>query len=187
LVAANGTSANQVLHIYEAGVDIQRVQRDNLKEMDEWLTAIIKDTAPANSLEKVIRNRPASVTDGCYTNDGQKTTDMKCCAEMFPAYANPRLNAGMPIASTMLKYGLKPIDKKDYSRALTDAQIHSSPRFHRESAITTKRASVCDHRICGCPINIKHFNPYYGLASQTHDPPITSPYVEEQLGLTLWD
>lgn len=123
LVAANGTSGNQVLHIYEPGMDIQRVQRDNLKEMDEWLAAIVKDTAPAkNSLEKVIRNRPAGVTDGCYTKSGQ-ITDMKRCAEMFPAYANPRLNAGMPIASTMLKCALKAIDKKDYSRMLTDAQV----------------------------------------------------------------
>jgi len=124
LVAANGTSGNQVLHLYEPGTDIQRVQRDNLKEMDQWLAAINKDTSPAkNPLEKVIRNRPASITDACYTKDGQKITDMKRCAEMFPAYANPRLNAGMPLASTMLKCALKPIDKKDYSRALTDVQV----------------------------------------------------------------
>jgi hypothetical protein len=124
LVAANGTSGNQVLHIYEPGTDIQRVQRDNLKEMDEWLAAIVKDTSSANNpLAKVVRNRPAGVTDGCYTKDGQKITDMKRCGEIFPAYANPRLNAGMPIASTMLKCALKPIDKKDYSRRLTDAQV----------------------------------------------------------------
>lgn len=123
LAAANGTSGNQVLHIYEPGTDIQSAQRDNLREMAAWLDAIARDTSPAKSpLEKVMRNRPASITDGCYTKDGRKITDMKRCAEMFPAYSNPRLNAGMPIASTMLKCALKPIDKKDYSRALTDGE-----------------------------------------------------------------
>jgi hypothetical protein len=29
----------------------------------------------------------------------------------------------MPIASTMLKCALKPIDKNDYVRAITDAQV----------------------------------------------------------------
>jgi Tannase-like family of unknown function (DUF6351) len=124
LVAANGTSGNQVLHFYEPGTDIQRVQRDNLREMDDWLAAIVKDTSAAkNPLEKIIRNRPSGVTDGCYTKDGRKIADMKRCAEMFPAYANPRLNAGMPIASTMLKCALKPVDGKDYSQALTGAQL----------------------------------------------------------------
>src|SRR5262249_6649553 len=73
LAAANGTSGNQVVHIYEPGTNIQRVQRDNLKEMDDWLAAIARDTAAAkNSLEKVIRNRPAGVVDSCFTKDGQK-------------------------------------------------------------------------------------------------------------------
>jgi hypothetical protein len=124
LIAANGTSGNQVLHIYEPGTNIQRVQRDNLDEMDLWLAAIAKDTMPANSaLERVIRNRPATVTDACYTRDGRKIVDMGRCAEMFPFYANPRLNAGMPLASTMLKCELKPIDRKDYAAPLTDAQL----------------------------------------------------------------
>jgi len=71
----------------------------------------------------VTRNRPPAVTDGCYTKGGQKIADMKRCEQMFPAYANPRLNAGMPIASAILKCALKPIDKKDYSRTFTDAQV----------------------------------------------------------------
>ena len=64
--------------------------------------------------------RFANVT--CYTKDGQKITDMSRCAEMFPVYANPRLNAGLPMGATMLKCELKAVDKKDYSAGLTDAQ-----------------------------------------------------------------
>lgn len=124
LVAANGTSGNQVLHTYEPGMDIQNVQRENLDEMDRWLATIAKDTAPAKSvLDKVIRNRPEGVTDACYTREGQKITDVQRCAQLFPIYANPRLNAGMPIGGTMLKCELKGVDRKDYPVALSDTQI----------------------------------------------------------------
>ena len=124
LVAANGTSANQVLHTYEPGTPIQKVQADNLAEMEQWVANIARDAAPARSqLEKVIRNKPASVTDACYTKDGQKITDMERCTRMFPVYSNPRLNAGMPLGATTLKCELKPIDKKDYAQPLTDAQL----------------------------------------------------------------
>src|SRR4029453_1221686 len=74
-------------------------------------------------LERVIRNRPTTVTDACYTKDGQKITDMRRCAQMFPVYSSPRLNAGMPLGSTMLKCALKSIDKKDYSVTLTGPQV----------------------------------------------------------------
>jgi hypothetical protein len=124
LVAANGTSGNQVLHTYEPGTAIQGVQRDNLDEIEQWVASIAKDTAPAKSqLERVIRSKPAGVSDACYTKDGQKITDMQRCAQMFPVYSNPRLNAGLPMGSTMLKCATKSVEKKDYAQPLTDAQL----------------------------------------------------------------
>jgi hypothetical protein len=126
LVAANGTSANQVLHTYEPGTPIQRVQQANLDEIDRWVASIAKDSAPARTaLDKAIRNRPADVSDACYTRDGQKITDMERCARMFPVYANPRLNAGLPMGATTLKCELKPVDRKDYTRTVTDAQMNA--------------------------------------------------------------
>ena len=124
LIAGNGTSGNQVLHTYAPGIFMDRVQPANLDEMDRWLAAIAKDTAPAKSpLEKVIRNRPTTVTDACYTKNGETITDMRRCAELFPAYANPRLNAGQPLGATLLKCELKPVERKDYPAALTNAQL----------------------------------------------------------------
>jgi hypothetical protein len=124
LLAANGTFANQVLHTYEPPTAMQRVQRDNLDEMEQWLAAIAKDTAPARTpLERVIRSRPATVTDACYTRDDQKITDMRRCAQMLPVYANPRLVAGKPMGATLLKCELKAVERKDYPARLTDAQL----------------------------------------------------------------
>jgi hypothetical protein len=138
LVAANGTSGNQVLHTYEPGAAIQRVQRDNLDEIEQWVASMAKDTAPAKSpLEKVIRNRPVGVTDACYTKDGQKITDMQRCAQMFPVYSNPRLSAGLPMGATTLKCEIKPVDRKDYLQPVTDAQFATL-----RSAFPT---GVCDY------------------------------------------
>ena len=85
----------------------------------------------------MIRNRPTTVTDACFTSAGEKITDMGRCAQMFPVYSNPRLSAGQPLASTMLKCELKPVDRKDYSAPLTVAQF--------ESLRATFRSGVCDY------------------------------------------
>ena len=74
-------------------------------------------------MEKVIRNKPAGVSDACYTKGGDKIADMQRCARMFPVYSNPRLNAGLPTGATTLKCELKGVDKKDYAKPLTDEQL----------------------------------------------------------------
>ena len=42
---------------------------------------------------------------------------------MFPVYANPRVVAGAPATDDVFKCELKPIDKADYMRPVTDAQL----------------------------------------------------------------
>jgi hypothetical protein len=138
LVAANGTSANQVLHTYESGTPISRVQEVNLDQMDRWLANIANDKKAAKTpLEKVIRDKPADVTDACYTREGQVITDMKRCGEMFPVYLNPRLASGQPIGASLLKCPVKPVDRRDYKTPLTDAQ------FSKLKSVFA--AGVCDY------------------------------------------
>jgi hypothetical protein len=124
LLAANGTAGNQVIHVYAPGVFMDRVQPGNLDEIDRWLSAIANDHAPAKTtLERVIRNRPVMVTDGCYTKEGEKVADMQRCAQMFPVYSNPRLNAGLPMSAVLLKCELKAVDAKEYTVQPTAAQL----------------------------------------------------------------
>jgi hypothetical protein len=158
LVAANGTSANQVLHTYEAGTPIQRVQQANLDEMEQWVASIAKDAAPSKSpLEKVIRNKPAGVTDACYAKDGQQITDMQRCAQMFPVYRNPRLVAGQPLGATNLKCELKPIDRKDYRQPLSDTQL--------ATLRTTFPGGVCDYSKKGVAVRAPDTWLSYGAGS----------------------
>jgi hypothetical protein len=160
LVAANGTSGNQVLHTYEPGTPIQRVQQANLDEMEQWVASIAKDTAPARTpLDKVIRNKPAGVSDACYAKDGQKITDMQRCAQMFPVYSNPRLSAGLPLGATMLKCETKPVDRKDYAHPLTDAQVAAL-----KVAFPT---GVCDYTKKGVAVRAPDVWLSYGDGSRT--------------------
>lgn len=125
LIAANGHANNQVLHVYASGMDVQKFQADNLNWIDRWLTAIAHDTAPAKTpLEKVVRNKPSGLVDACYTAT-ETITDPARCTAMFPVAANPRIVAGSPATSDRLKCQLKPLDRKDYPRPLTDAQLAS--------------------------------------------------------------
>jgi hypothetical protein len=124
LVAANGHAGNQVFRTYAPGTAIQPAQRNVLDEMDEWLSAIARDTAPARSpLDKVVRNKPSNLVDTCYTSALEPITDPGRCQAMFPVASNPRLAAGSPLTQDRLQCELKPIDRADYQVALSDAQL----------------------------------------------------------------
>jgi hypothetical protein len=92
--------------------------------MDAWLANIAADNAPAASpLEKVTRNKPATLVDACYMRSGQRIIDFAQCLQMFPSHANPRLAAGEPLTQDVLKCNLKPINRADYAQQLTDIQL----------------------------------------------------------------
>ena len=122
---------------------MDRVQPANLDEMDLWLAALANDTAPAKSpLEKIVRNRPAAVTDVCYTKEGQRITDIRRCAELFPVYSNPRLNAGQPLSATLLNCELKPVD------ALQGKIDQRAARRH-QNRISVRCVRLLEERRCG--------------------------------------
>ena len=124
LIAANGSADNQVLHIYAPGAPIVRAQADVLDTMDKWLSNIARDDKPARtSLEKVVRNKPAEAVDACYTASLEQMTDRSRCQGLFPVFSNPRLVAGAPTTNDVLKCELRPVDRRDYKRPVSDAQF----------------------------------------------------------------
>jgi hypothetical protein len=82
-----------------------------------------RDSAPGTQRDKVLRNKPAGLADSCFTAALEEITDPAKCTSMFPVYANPRIVAGGPVAGDVFKCELKPIDKSDYTRPVTDAQL----------------------------------------------------------------
>ncbi len=124
LVAANGHANNQVFRTYAPGTPIQAAQRYVLDAMDEWLSSMARDTAPAASaLDKVVRNKPSNLVDTCYLASLEPVTDPSRCRALFPVAANPRLVAGEPMTHDRVKCELKPIERADYKTPLSDAQL----------------------------------------------------------------
>jgi hypothetical protein len=125
LIAANGNADNQVWRVYEPGAPVIKSQDDNLDVLDKWLAAVARDTAAGTQREKVLRNKPAGLTDSCFTAKLDEIKDPAKCKAMFPVYSNARVVAGAPAGDDVLKCELKPIDKADYKRPVTDAQLAS--------------------------------------------------------------
>lgn len=138
LVAANGHAGNQVFRTYAPGTPIQAAQRYVLDAMDEWLSSIDGDAAPAPSaLEKVVRNKPRNLVDTCYLATLEPITDPGRCRALFPVARNPRLVAGAPPTYDRLKCELKPVYRADYAIPLTEAQLAALRKVFP--------AGVCDY------------------------------------------
>src|SRR6266550_3855304 len=122
-INGNGNGGNRISRVYEASVPIFKAQDDNLDILDAWLAAVARDTAPGTQREKVLRNKPAGLADSCFTAKLEEIKDAAKCKAMFPVYANARIVAGAPMTDDIFKCELKPIDKADYKRPVTDAQL----------------------------------------------------------------
>lgn len=146
LVAANGHAGNQVFRTYAPGTPIQAAQRYVLDAMDEWLSRIARDTAPARSpLDKVVRNKPRNLVDTCYLATLEPVTDPSRCQALFPVASSPRLVAGSPLTHDRLKCELKPVDRADYAVPLSEAQLNVLREVFPGGVCDYRRPGVGQH------------------------------------------
>jgi hypothetical protein len=125
LLAANGDFTNHVMwrgnYDADAGNPVQQQAFDYL---NQWVAAVKADPARLSQHRKVARDRPAQLRDGCWTGDVPRRfipetqvfgrePDTRCNA-LWPSYAFPRYVAGGPLAASILKCRLKPVDPRDY-------------------------------------------------------------------------
>ena len=127
VIAGNRINAagggNRISRVYEENIPLFKAQDDNLDILDTWLAAVAADASPATQREKVLRHKPAGLGDSCFTAKLEEIKDPAKCKAMFPVYANPRIVAGGPATADAFKCELKPVDKGDYKRPVTDAQL----------------------------------------------------------------
>ncbi len=93
--------------------------------MDEWLASIEKDHERGSIAHKIVRDKPADLSDRCYDGAGQKLTDKLCGQTIVPTYRTPRVVAGDAITTDTNKCRLKPLDRNDPaygSASFTDAE-----------------------------------------------------------------
>lgn len=96
LLAANGTYGNQVIIKNQpAAAEVTAANSYELAQMDSWLTATNGDHASRSLQQKVIADKPAGLTDGCYVSAteliSQNLTDPSGgqCGALYPVATNP--------------------------------------------------------------------------------------------------
>jgi hypothetical protein len=129
LLAANGTFGNQVIiENQPTAAEVAASNTYELSEMDAWLTNIGADNSSASAQRKVLADRPASLSDGCYlsaTNLVHQALTYPTggqCGAVYPVAANPRLVAGEGLSMTALACNLTPLRFRDYPVTFTAAQ-----------------------------------------------------------------
>ncbi len=133
LTKANGNADNQVMLIedfrYGYYSSDSPLLLGALKDMDQWLANIAADANSGSKRDKVIRNKPVTLQEGCMTRDANPTKIVEKfertsgqCAALYPAPGSPRFVAGGPIASDIIKCQLKPVSMADYTRPFSPEQ-----------------------------------------------------------------
>ena len=134
LIRANGDADNQVMlhedfrfgYYSSSSPLLMRA----LAEMDKWIAAIQADTGGGSQHQKVVRNKPGTLQEGCNTRDATPTFIVERqepsagqCAVLYPAPPNARAVAGGPLSNDVIKCTLKPVTASDYTPAFSNAQL----------------------------------------------------------------
>jgi hypothetical protein len=130
LIDANGNADNHVLFRGNNATTLPLNHAFDV--MVQWLEAVKADHSNVPLRRKVIRNKPAEATDGCYDTDtppnfiAERQTwsalPTSQCNTLWPSYSFPREIAGGPLANNIIKCQLKPIDMGDYTVSFTTAE-----------------------------------------------------------------
>jgi Tannase-like family of unknown function (DUF6351) len=134
LKKANGDANNQIMLVedfrfgyYSSASPLLQFALD---KMDQWIANIQADRRHGSRHEKVVRNKPAELREGCNTRDAtptfiaeKQTRDPNlACEKLYPSPPAPREVAGASVASDVIKCQLKAVNRSDYP-TLTDAQF----------------------------------------------------------------
>jgi hypothetical protein len=110
--------------------------------MDQWLEAIENDSSGKSLAEKVVDDKPAGLTDRCYSGVGVKLYDNLCPGLLVTLYGTPRTAAGQPRTTDINKCQLKPLDRDDYPQFLTDAQFAALEEIFPEGVCDFSKPGV---------------------------------------------
>ena len=132
LVRDNGHADNYVLQ--RRAASLSRAEA-NLELMDEWLTNLALDMSGGDPVDKLVRAKPETLVDSCWTEDGLQVVEPQLfdterlfhntqgrCNSLYPIHTGPRMVAGGPLTNDVLKCQLKPLDRAGYKVDFGDAE-----------------------------------------------------------------
>jgi hypothetical protein len=133
LIKANGRADNHVMIIEDrrGGTSASPVYSTAINQMDRWLTKIFEDTSTESPIDKIVRAKPADLSDACWSRDAvpqridekQSRDTSTRCAQLYPTASFPREIAGGSVAGDIIKCQLKPIQAVDYRVAFTADEL----------------------------------------------------------------
>lgn len=153
LLNENGHADNHVIQIGGLwGFDEEAPDLGDLfRQMDRWITSIQTDNSDSPRADKVIVNKPGSLTDACWDNSGEERVKIEeeqtfrgssRCNELYPAYLTPRHVAGAPLANNIVSCQLRPINSADYGVGFTQAQYAELNEVFPEGVCDWSRGDV---------------------------------------------
>jgi len=130
LLNANGHADNHVMQVGGQWdfIDGQDDLGNLFRQMDFWIRNIQADSLEFDPAFRVVRNKPASLTDSCWDTTGETIelveeplafASESRCGQLYPSYQTPRQIAGAPLANDIVSCQLKRIDLADYAISFT--------------------------------------------------------------------
>jgi Tannase-like family of unknown function (DUF6351) len=120
----HGTHANQL--IWEGPVPLtadKDCELNSFIAMDRWLSSVETDHSRTALPQKLIRDKPADLSDQCWDGAGNKLSNSLCPAGVVNVEGTPRTVAGDAITTDANKCQLKPLRRSDYPGiTFTDTQ-----------------------------------------------------------------
>jgi hypothetical protein len=153
---ANGNADNFVMWRGPAQVQSsEAIQEQAFEALIKWTEAILADRSGAPARDKILRNKPEALVDGCWTADRQFIPEPQMfdrrprtrCNELWPSYAFPRYVAGSDVASNALKCRLKAVDAGAYRGRLRDKEVERLRRMFPEGVCDWSSAGIAFDRI----------------------------------------
>jgi Tannase-like family of unknown function (DUF6351) len=122
-----GSASNHVMW-RAAGAGSTAMTSAARNTMATWLDNIAADDSRHPSRKRLVRAKPPEAIDGCWTTAGQRIDDPAeidatgPCTQLFPPAATPRLRAGSPLESAVIKCRLRRVRLSHYGVAFTPEQ-----------------------------------------------------------------
>jgi hypothetical protein len=135
LEKANGDADNQIMLVEDSRYGLYSssspLLQFALQEMDKWVANVQADGNDNPMHQKVVRDKPAELQEGCNTRDPNPTfiaekqtrDPLLKCDQLYPSAPAPREVAGASVASDIIKCQLRPINLADYPANLTPQQV----------------------------------------------------------------
>jgi Tannase-like family of unknown function (DUF6351) len=155
LQATNGSADNQVTLMFPPSGAAPLKPGELLASMNQWLDNIASDKSNASAASKVVHNKPAGLTDACWTAEGEKIVEPQTwdgngrCNQLYPAHADPHIVAGAPLTDDILKCALKPVSAKDYVLPLTAEQIAQLKTVFPQGVCDYTKPGISQSRVDG--------------------------------------